>query len=139
MLPGAGEDLRQRELALMDLLMLSERHGYRFKPPPRHPFNSLYALRSTFAEQDPKKHLELALTYFRLCWHLWNATACDHRSRPADDAERAFTASFHVRLLLRPAGATQETHIAPAGLRGLELANVIFGKTLKYWANSLWF
>jgi 2-hydroxychromene-2-carboxylate isomerase len=70
---GAGEDLRQRELALMDLLMLSERHGYRFKPPPRHPFNSLYALRSTFAEQDPKKRLELALTYFRLCWHLWNA------------------------------------------------------------------
>src|ERR1700736_5916767 len=26
-----------------------------------------------------------------------------------------------------------------AGLRGLELANVIFGKPLKYWPNSLWF
>ena len=26
-----------------------------------------------------------------------------------------------------------------AGLRGLELANVIFRKLLKYWANSLWF
>jgi hypothetical protein len=26
-----------------------------------------------------------------------------------------------------------------AGLRGLELANVIFAKRLKYWANSLWF
>jgi|ERR1700726_2469956 hypothetical protein len=26
-----------------------------------------------------------------------------------------------------------------AGLRGLELANIIFGKPLKYWPNSLWF
>jgi hypothetical protein len=26
-----------------------------------------------------------------------------------------------------------------AGLRGLELPNVIFKKPLKYWANSLWF
>ena len=26
-----------------------------------------------------------------------------------------------------------------AGVRGLELANVIFEKPLKYWANSLWF
>jgi hypothetical protein len=25
-----------------------------------------------------------------------------------------------------------------AGLRGLELANVVFGKPLKYWPNSLW-
>jgi 2-hydroxychromene-2-carboxylate isomerase len=65
---GPGEDAGQRAIALMDLLMLSERHGYRFNAPPRHPFNSLYALRSTFAVEDPRERLQLALTYFRLCW-----------------------------------------------------------------------
>ena len=65
---GAGEDMRQRELGLMDALMLSDRFGYVLKAPPRHPFNSLYALRSTFAVRDAGKRLQLALTYFRLCW-----------------------------------------------------------------------
>ena len=37
---------------------------------------------------------------------------------------------------------TKKTSTRPdsvAGLRGLELANVIFGKPLEYWPNSLWF
>jgi 2-hydroxychromene-2-carboxylate isomerase len=67
-LAGAGEDPRQRELGLMDVLMLSDRFGYALKAPPRHPFNPLYALRSTFAVRDPRKRLELTFTYFRLCW-----------------------------------------------------------------------
>ena len=58
---GAGEIPRQRELGLIDSLMLCEHFGYAFKAPPRHPFNSLYALRSTFAAHDADQRLRLAL------------------------------------------------------------------------------
>jgi len=65
---GPGEIPRQREIGLIDNMLLSQTHDIAFEAPPRHPFNPLYALRSTFAVEDPVKRRALTHEYFRLAW-----------------------------------------------------------------------
>lgn len=65
---GPGEIPIERRVGLMDNLMLAEMHGIPFEAPLRHPFNPLYALRSTIAVADPEKRRLLTHAYFRLAW-----------------------------------------------------------------------
>lgn len=65
---GPGEIPIRRRHGLADVLLLAAFHRIPFRGPPRHPFNSIYALRSTLAVEDPERRHALVRRYFRAAW-----------------------------------------------------------------------
>ncbi len=65
---GPGEDPRQREINLQDILMRAHYLGIPFEGPPAHPFNPVMALRSVCALQDGADRRRLTHAYFRAGW-----------------------------------------------------------------------
>jgi 2-hydroxychromene-2-carboxylate isomerase len=66
---GPGEDPVRRRIALDDILMLADLYRVPLVGPPRHPFNSVYALRlATSVVDDPKRCLSLSRELFQRAW-----------------------------------------------------------------------
>ncbi|MEQ9496216.1 MAG: 2-hydroxychromene-2-carboxylate isomerase [Deltaproteobacteria bacterium] len=65
---GPGEIPHRRKHQLMDVLLLARHLGLPCEGPPTHPFNSVYALRSVCAVQDPAKRAALTTAYFAATW-----------------------------------------------------------------------
>jgi len=65
---GPGEIRVRRRHGLADILLLAAHHGLPLEGPPRHPFNSVYALRSTLAVEDAPTRSALMRRYFRAAW-----------------------------------------------------------------------
>jgi 2-hydroxychromene-2-carboxylate isomerase len=65
---GPGEDPRQREINLQDLLMRAQFLGIPFEGPPVHPFNPVMALRSVCALEDEADRRRLTHAYFQAGW-----------------------------------------------------------------------
>lgn len=65
---GPGEIPARRRHGLQDVLLLASAYGLPLEGPPTHPFNSIYALRSVVAFDDPALRLRLAARYFRAAW-----------------------------------------------------------------------
>jgi len=65
---GPGEIPAKRRHGLADVLLLAQHHRIPFSGPPRHPFNSIYALRSTLAVPDPERRIALMRRYFAAAW-----------------------------------------------------------------------
>lgn len=65
---GPGEIPHRRRHGLEDVLLLAQLHGLPLAGPPKHPFNSLYALRAVSAVPEPTRRFALALELFRACW-----------------------------------------------------------------------
>lgn len=63
--PGDVDSRRQH--ALRDLERISQQDGLRFKAPPRHPFNSLYALRTLLAVPESEQWA-VGHRLFCACW-----------------------------------------------------------------------
>lgn len=65
---GPGEVPARRRHGLQDILLLCQAYGLPLAGPPTHPFNSIYALRSVVAVEDPRRRLALTVRYFRAAW-----------------------------------------------------------------------
>lgn len=65
---GPGEIPARRRHGLADVLLLAAHHRIPLQGPPRHPFNSIYALRSTLAVEDPIRRTSLMRRYFAAAW-----------------------------------------------------------------------
>jgi 2-hydroxychromene-2-carboxylate isomerase len=65
---GPGEIPVKRRHGLADVLLLARFHRIPFRGPPRHPFNSIYALRSTLAVDDLDRRSALMRRYFAAAW-----------------------------------------------------------------------
>ncbi len=65
---GPGEIPHRRKHQLMDVLMLARHLELPLEGPPTHPFNSVYALRSVCAVEDPKLRADLTTAYFAAAW-----------------------------------------------------------------------
>lgn len=65
---GPGEIPHRRRHGLEDVLLLAQHYGLPLAGPPKHPFNSLYALRAVCAVSEPARRFELALELFRAAW-----------------------------------------------------------------------
>jgi len=65
---GAGEVPARRRHGLADVLLLARHHRIPVEGPPRHPFNSIYAMRSVLAVPDEAPQRALVRRYFRAAW-----------------------------------------------------------------------
>lgn len=65
---GPGEVPHRRRHGLADVLLLAQHYGIPLEGPPKHPFNSLYALRAVAAVTEPALRFDLALRLFRASW-----------------------------------------------------------------------
>ena len=65
---GPGEIPARRRAGLQDVLLLAQAYDIRLEGPPTHPFNSIYALRSVCAVQDPESRRRLTTRYFEAAW-----------------------------------------------------------------------
>lgn len=65
---GPGEIPHRRRHGLDDVLLLAQHYGLPLAGPPKHPFNSLYALRAVCAVPEAGRRFELAHELFRACW-----------------------------------------------------------------------
>ncbi len=65
---GPGEVPSRRRNGLEDLLLLCARDRIPLRGPPRHPFNSVYALRSVEAVAAPEPRRRLVHRYFTAAW-----------------------------------------------------------------------
>ena len=65
---GPGEIPARRRIGLQDVLLLAQRYDIPLEGPPTHPFNSIYALRSVCAVDDPATRRQLTDRYFRAAW-----------------------------------------------------------------------
>ncbi|MBK6683821.1 MAG: 2-hydroxychromene-2-carboxylate isomerase [Deltaproteobacteria bacterium] len=65
---GPGEIPARRRHGLQDVLLLASAYDLPLVGPPTHPFNSIYALRSVVAFDDPQVRLRLSARYFRAAW-----------------------------------------------------------------------
>ncbi len=65
---GPGEIPARRRIGLQDVLLLAQRYDIPLEGPPTHPFNSIYALRSVCAVDDPTARRRLTDRYFRAAW-----------------------------------------------------------------------
>ena len=65
---GPGAIPSRRRIGLQDALMLARHYRVRFEGPPRHPFNSIYALRSVCAVADHRIRAALVHRYFDAAW-----------------------------------------------------------------------
>ena len=76
--PGpAGIELKRSE-ALRDCCMQAQRLGVNLQGPPKHPFNTLPALRFLACLEDQELRLEAAIAINHACWS---------QSKPADTEE----------------------------------------------------
>jgi 2-hydroxychromene-2-carboxylate isomerase len=64
---GPGEIESRRRLGAIDAVLLADHYGIPLEGPPSHPFNSIYALRSVCAVEEPLR-LPLMQAYFRAAW-----------------------------------------------------------------------
>ncbi|MGF1508669.1 MAG: 2-hydroxychromene-2-carboxylate isomerase [Myxococcota bacterium] len=64
---GPGEIQLRRRAGLTDLLLLARHYGIPLEGPPRHPFNSVPALRVTLAVA-PDQRRSLVDAFFRAAW-----------------------------------------------------------------------
>lgn len=65
---GPGEIPNRRKHQLMDVLLLARHFHLPLVGPPTHPFNSVYALRSVCAVEEPKLRADLTTAYFAAAW-----------------------------------------------------------------------
>ena len=65
---GPGEIPSQRRHGLRDILMLADHYNIPLEGPPKHPFNSVYALRSVYAVRDEAQRAQLTQRYFSKAW-----------------------------------------------------------------------
>ena len=65
---GPGEIPARRRIGLQDLILLCAQHNLPLQGPPRHPFNSIYALRSVCNVEDDATRAELTQRFFRATW-----------------------------------------------------------------------
>ncbi|MBI4867406.1 MAG: DsbA family protein [Candidatus Wallbacteria bacterium] len=65
---GPGEDRKQREVGLQDIMLRARFLDIPFEGTPTHPFNPLPALRSVTALTDNDQRRRLTRHYFRLGW-----------------------------------------------------------------------
>jgi 2-hydroxychromene-2-carboxylate isomerase len=65
---GPGEVPSRRRAGLADVLLLARHYGLPLEGPPRHPFNSIYALRSVCAVPDEELRGALMRRYFARAW-----------------------------------------------------------------------